>query len=149
MRKLWLLLPALIAAVVGAGLAVGGNGSTNNKTFEYAIGLWGDTPYSDTQAQSGVPNLIADMNNSDIAFSVHDGDLKAGNATAGSVTPTNCQNTLQPSIYSQGLAYFNSLEEPAIFTPGERLDGLRPNLERRVQLARASAVRTKPLLLNR
>ena len=28
----------------------------------YAIGLWGDLPYSDTQAQTGVPNLIADMN---------------------------------------------------------------------------------------
>jgi hypothetical protein len=28
----------------------------------YAIGLWGDLPYSDLQAQVGVPNLIADMN---------------------------------------------------------------------------------------
>ena len=28
----------------------------------YAIGLWGDLPYSDEQATTGVPNLIADMN---------------------------------------------------------------------------------------
>ena len=28
----------------------------------YAIGLWGDLPYSDVQATVGVPNLIADMN---------------------------------------------------------------------------------------
>ena len=26
---------------------------------------------------------IADMNNSDISFSIHDGDLKAGSGTAG------------------------------------------------------------------
>src|SRR6185503_11559907 len=28
----------------------------------YAIGLWGDLPYSDVQATIGIPNLIADMN---------------------------------------------------------------------------------------
>jgi hypothetical protein len=37
---------AALAAVV-AGLGVGGNGTTNDKTFQYAIGLWGDLPYSD------------------------------------------------------------------------------------------------------
>ncbi len=56
----------------------------------YAIGLWGDLPYSDVQALTGVPNLIADMNRHDLAFTAHDGDLKAGNATVGSVTPTTC-----------------------------------------------------------
>jgi hypothetical protein len=119
-RKLGVvLLAALVAGAVAAGIAVAGQGNGNNKTFEYAIGLWGDMPYSDVQAQTGVPNLIADMNGSDSSFSVHDGDLKAGNATVGSVTPTTCQNAVQPSIYSQGLGYFNSLDEPAIFTPGD------------------------------
>jgi hypothetical protein len=119
-RKLGVvLLAAVVAGAVAAGIAVAGKGNGNDKTFEYAIGLWGDMPYSDVQAQTGVPNLIADMNGSDISFSVHDGDLKAGNATVGSVTPTTCQNAVQPSIYSQGLGYFNSLDEPAIFTPGD------------------------------
>src|SRR5262249_62129633 len=59
------------------------------------------------------------MNSQDIQFSVHDGDLKAGNSIPGSVTPTTCQNTTQPSIYTQGLGYFNSLTKPAIFTPGD------------------------------
>ena len=27
----------------------------------YAIGLWGDLPYSEEQATTGIPNLIADM----------------------------------------------------------------------------------------
>jgi hypothetical protein len=119
-RKVWLvLLATLAAAAVAAGIAVAGQGNGNDKTFQYAIGLWGDLPYSDVQAQTGVPNLIADMNSQDIQLSVHDGDLKAGNSIPGSVTPTTCQNTTQPSIYTQGLGYFNSLTKPAIFTPGD------------------------------
>src|SRR5215467_14652741 len=60
----------------------------------YSIGLWGDLPYSDLQAQVGVPNLIADMNAQRLAFTVHDGDLKAGNGTVGSMTPTTCVDAL-------------------------------------------------------
>src|SRR5204863_2512661 len=113
------LFAALVVAATAAGFAVAGKSNGNNKTFEYAIGLWGDIPYSDTQATTGVPNLIDDVNSQDISFSVHDGDLKAGNATPGSATPTNCQNAVQPSIYSQALGFFNSLDKPAIFTPGD------------------------------
>ena len=113
------LLPALlIVAVIAAGLAVAagaGPGKHNDKGFEYQIGLWGDLPYSDAQAQSGVPNLIDDMNDQHLEFTVHDGDLKAGNAITGSVTPTNCANPL----YAQGLGYLNSLDAPAMFTPGD------------------------------
>ena len=81
----------------------------------YAIGLWGDLPYSDVQALTGVPNLIADMNDQELAFTVHDGDLKAGNGTPNSVTPTTCSDAL----YVQALGFFNSLRAPAIFTPGD------------------------------
>jgi hypothetical protein len=118
-RKPVLVLLVALAAAVTAGIAVAGQGNGNNKTFEYAVGLWGDMPYSDVQAQTGVPNLIDDMNNSDISFSIHDGDLKAGNATVGSKTPTTCQSAVEPSIYSQALGFFNSLDKPAIFTPGD------------------------------
>ncbi len=116
MRRIhWVALAVLVAAALAAGVAVGGNGSTNNKTFEFSVGLWGDFPYSDVQAQTGVPNLIADMNNSDISFSIHDGDLKAGSGTPGSATPTTCSDAL----YTQALGYFNSLRQPAFFTPGD------------------------------
>jgi hypothetical protein len=115
-RRFGFLIGVLIAsAVLVAAVATGDNGKQNNKTFEYAIGLWGDLPYSDVQAQTGVPNLIADMNNSEIAFSVHDGDLKAGSATAGSATPTDCSNAL----YTQAIGYFNSFTKPAVVTPGD------------------------------
>src|SRR5262245_36214060 len=120
MLLLSVLLTAAIVAAVAAGLAVAGKGNGNNKTFQYAIGLWGDLPYSDTQATTGVPNLIADMNSQDIEFSVQDGDLKAGNGINGSKTPTTCKSPDgQPSIYSQALGYFNSLKQPAMFTPGD------------------------------
>jgi hypothetical protein len=48
-RALWPFLAAAMAAAITAGLAIGSNGETNKKTFEYAIGLWGDLPYSDVQ----------------------------------------------------------------------------------------------------
>jgi hypothetical protein len=114
-----LLVPLVgVSVLAGAltGLALGlGGGNTDNKTFQYAVGLWGDLPYSDMQAQVGVPNLIADMNGQDIAFSVHDGDLKAGNGTPGSVTPTICSDAL----YTQALGFFNSFDKPAMLTPGD------------------------------
>jgi hypothetical protein len=114
-RLLWSLLASLAFAAVTAGVAIGNKREANNKTFDYSIGLWGDLPYSDLQATSGVPNLIADMNDSDIAFSVHDGDLKAGNGMPGSTTPTTCSDAL----YVQALGYFNSLRQPAMLTPGD------------------------------
>jgi hypothetical protein len=81
---------------------IGGNGKN-----PYAIGLWGDLPYSSQQATVGVPNLIADMNSQNLAFTVHDGDLKAGSGP--------CPD----SLYSDALTRFNSLDAPAIFTPGD------------------------------
>jgi hypothetical protein len=96
-RLLLVLLAVLTAGAIAAGIAVAAESNGSNKTFEYAIGLWGDMPYSDRQAQTGVPNLIADMNNSDLAFSVQDGDLKAGRGTPGSATPTTCATATPPA----------------------------------------------------
>jgi hypothetical protein len=108
MRKLlWPLLLVLAAATVTAGLASGGNGETNKKTFEYTVGLWGDLPYSAAQ-ETALPNLIADMNDAQLAFSVHDGDLKAGSNSP-------CDNAL----YQRALGWFDSLDGAAMFTPGD------------------------------
>ncbi|MBZ5644732.1 MAG: hypothetical protein LAO19_18390 [Acidobacteriia bacterium] len=78
------------------------------------MGLWGDLPYSEVQADPGVPNLIMDMNSQNLAFSVHDGDLKAGKGFAGDLL-TTCDN----AKYVQAIAYFNALKSPAAFTPGD------------------------------
>ncbi|MBW4581571.1 MAG: hypothetical protein KME42_18525 [Tildeniella nuda ZEHNDER 1965/U140] len=118
LRKVCLLaltVPFLTSAAIGLATASERENEKENSNRSYAIGLWGDLPYSDTQAQTGVPNLIADMNAQSLSFTVHNGDLKAGNATAGSVTPTTCSDDL----YTQSLGYFNALKAPAIFTPGD------------------------------
>src|SRR5262252_3748341 len=114
-RRLLLALGVLVAAAALAGVAVAGKGNGNDKTFEYAIGLWGDLPYSAVQADVGVPNLIADMNSQQLAFSVHDGDLKAGNGASGNPPSVPCDDAL----YEKGLAYLNQLDAPAMFTPGD------------------------------
>ena len=119
MKKLPLYALALLVLAGGAGLMGAGrlddSQGNNEGNTSYAIGLWGDLPYSDVQAITGVPNLIADMNSQDLAFTVHDGDLKAGNGTPNSTTPTTCSDAL----YTQALGYFNSLRAPAILTPGD------------------------------
>lgn len=76
-----LVLPFVACAAVTLAHADGGD--RNDRRGEgrhvsaYAIGLWGDLPYSDVQA-AGVLNLIEDMNAQRLAFTVHDGDLKSG-----------------------------------------------------------------------
>jgi hypothetical protein len=156
LRRPWAIAATVLAmAVLAAGVAVAGNGQTDNKTFEYAVGLWGDLPYSDAQAMTGIPNLIADMNRQQLAFSVHDGDLKAGNGTPGSTTPTTCT----PALYQQALGYFNSLQGAAMFTPGDNdwTDCDRPSnggfnslgrldLERRLFFGTPYSLGTHPML---
>jgi hypothetical protein len=106
------MLISILLLTVSAAVAQHGRDDDRGR---YSIGLWGDLPYSDLQATVGVPNLIADMNTQELAFTVHDGDLKAGNGSPGSVTPTTCVDAL----YVQALGFFNSLRAPAILTPGD------------------------------
>lgn len=116
LRKICLLaLTVPLLASSAMSLATAKEKEYEDENESYAIGLWGDLPYSDLQATVGVPNLIADMNAQNLAFTVHNGDLKAGNSTAGSITPTTCSNAL----YTQALGYFNALKSPAAFTPGD------------------------------
>jgi hypothetical protein len=112
------LRPAAITAgvlAIAASLAAhGGFGFDQDRDDErhshaYAIGLWGDMPYSDIQAAVGVPNLIADLNRHDLAFTVHDGDLKQGNGNP----------ICDDALYANALDTFNTLRAPAMFTPGD------------------------------
>jgi len=117
MRKLfWPAIAALlVAAATTAVVDARHDWDDHGDRRPYAIGLWGDLPYSDLQATTGVPNLIADMNRHDLVFTAHDGDLKAGSGTPNSVTPSTCSDAL----YQQALGYFNSMKAPVIFTTGD------------------------------
>jgi hypothetical protein len=101
-----LVLAALAAAGATTGVAAAGHDHGRDHGG-YSIGLWGDLPYNDVQKTVGVPNLIADMNAQDLAFTVHDGDLKAGSGP--------CPD----SLYTDAKAMFDRLRAPAIFTPGD------------------------------
>jgi hypothetical protein len=116
-RALLLALTVLIATTLAPIIVAEGHDDRreDDEREGYAIGLWGDLPYSDVQALTGVPNLIADMNRQSLRFTVHDGDLKGGNGTPGSVTPTTCVDAL----YTQAQGFFDSLRAPAILTPGD------------------------------
>ena len=74
-------LAMLIIAGIGNRVAARDDQDGDSEHEAYAIGLWGDLPYSAIQATVGVPNLIADMNSQRLAFTVHDGDLKTGNGS--------------------------------------------------------------------
>src|SRR5262245_11167114 len=73
----------------------------------YTIALFGDVPYN-ALGRTQYPALLADINRSDVAFSVFDGDLKAGG-----------DGPCSDSLYFTALDNFNSLKRPLIFVPGD------------------------------
>lgn len=73
----------------------------------YSVGLWGDMPYAKTDDAPHIPALIDDMNASDIAFSIYDGDIKDGSS--------KCTD----DIYDAAKAMFNTLNKPVIYVPGD------------------------------
>jgi hypothetical protein len=89
-----LVFVVFILAAVSSTLAFRGKngvgGLNGNANAEYAIGLWGDVPYSDAQALVGVPNMIADMNSQKLAFTVNDGDLKQGSGNCDDALYNRC-----------------------------------------------------------
>ena len=98
------VLPVLLAACVPFTPAL----ADDEGAEPYEIGLWGDLPYSTTQETIGVPNLLADMNEHRLKFTVHDGDLKQGSGSP-------CDDAL----YHRAAGWFNSLRGAAMFTTGD------------------------------
>ena len=98
---------SLIAAAAAATLVSAANAQGRVDQAErsgwspYAIGLWGDLPYSPLQETVGVPNLIDDMNAQRLAFSVHDGDLKQGSMVSIQTTDSGGK-TMATSIDTKG-----------------------------------------------
>jgi hypothetical protein len=107
--SLWAFaISVMMAAISLANADDRGGARDDNEKDSYAIGLWGDLPYSQEQATVGIPNLIADVNSQRLAFTVHDGDLKAGS-----------NSPCDDALYTTALGYFTSLKAPAVFTPGD------------------------------
>jgi hypothetical protein len=73
----------------------------------FAFGLWGDVPYARSKDEPKMPALLADMNASDIAFSIYDGDIKDGSS--------KCDE----GVYTWAIDYFNSFRMPTVYVPGD------------------------------
>ncbi len=138
MRRLLLpLLAALLAASLTAGLATADSDRDDPRRphgAAYAIGLWGDLPYSEEQRATGVPNLIEDMNRQRLAFTIHDGDIKAGGERCDDAVYPGFRDLLDrlrsPAFYTPGDNEWTDCDRPAAggFASGERLDLLRRTL---------------------
>src|SRR5262245_651129 len=73
----------------------------------YTIGLFGDMPYN-ALGRAQYPALLADINGSHVAFSVFDGDLKAGG-----------DGPCSDSLYTTAIDNFDKLNRPLIWVPGD------------------------------
>lgn len=71
-----------------------------------SFGLFGDTPYSQRERER-LPELMGEMDREDLAFVVHDGDIKSG----GSV----CSDDVLRDI----LGVFQASRHPLVFVPGD------------------------------
>jgi hypothetical protein len=85
-----------------------GRDDDRNGHERYVVALFGDMPYNALGKQQ-YPNLIADVNEARVAFSIFDGDLKAGGD--GPCTDEN--------LYAPALANFASFERPVVLLPGD------------------------------
>jgi hypothetical protein len=98
-------LTAVVATIAeGAGPASPGQGRGPDA---YTIGLFGDMPYN-ALGRSQYPNLLADINKSNVAFSIFDGDLKAGG-----------DGPCNDSLFTTSISNFNTLERPLVWVPGD------------------------------
>ncbi|WP_199908113.1 hypothetical protein [Celeribacter baekdonensis] len=93
----------LLATVSVCGMMMAGAASAD----PFSMGLWGDMPYAKADDAPFIPALIADINASDIAFSMYDGDIKDGSS--------ECTD----AIYTDAITMFDSLSAPVIYVPGD------------------------------
>src|SRR5262245_47359814 len=99
--------PAAIGALALAMLVGASWDAAWSETTSFSFGLWGDMPYARANDQPKIPAVIADMNASDIAFSIYDGDIKDGSS--------KCTD----NVYTDAMKMFDSLAKPAIYVPGD------------------------------
>jgi hypothetical protein len=98
---------AAIAATATFGLRAAVVDDERAGPAAYTIGLFGDMPYN-TLGRAQYPNLLADINANHVAFSIFDGDLKAGG-----------DGPCSDSLYTTAIANFDALQRPLIWVPGD------------------------------
>ena len=74
---------------------------------KFSFGLWGDMPYKKAGDDPKLPAVLQNINNSDIVFSIYDGDIKDGSS--------KCTD----DVYTDALKMFASLAKPVVYVPGD------------------------------
>jgi hypothetical protein len=98
-------LNGLAAAMAGILALTGCAHRQPWRPFEFA--LIGDMPYTDEATTNAFPNLIREINDANMAFVVHDGDIKSGG--------TPCTDEL----FRERLAQFQTIEHPLFYIFGD------------------------------
>lgn len=104
----WTVIP-----VAGAGLP-----GVLSDEQSYEIGLFGDMPYG-PQGRAQFPSVLADMNASNIAFSIFDGDIKNGSEPCYADFDGSAQAAGARDVYIYERDLFQTLEDPVVFVPGD------------------------------
>jgi hypothetical protein len=97
-------------AAIAVGLAEGAGPASPGRgrgPETYTVGLFGDMPYN-ALGRSQYPNLLADINASNVAFSIFDGDLKTGGGGPSS-----------DSLYTTAMQQFDTVDRPLVWLPGD------------------------------
>jgi hypothetical protein len=94
----------ILALAAALGLA-GCSAPTPRGPGAFTFAVVGDTPYSDAEERKWL-DLIGRVNATDIAFTIHVGDIKGGGP---------CSD----EIYARRRAQFDSFAKPLIYTPGD------------------------------
>jgi hypothetical protein len=102
-----------VVTEVPAGATAGGNGPQH-----YVVGLFGDMPYGDA-GRAQYPNVIADMNTQNLAFSVFDGDIKNGSEPCYADVDGSAQAAGKPDIYRYARNLFMQQRNPVVVVPGD------------------------------
>ena len=98
-KYLHLSILMLLGSLTGAALA-------QTRVQPITIGLFGDTSYSQRERDL-LPELMAEMDSEDLAFVIHDGDIKSGGSA--------CSDAAFLDI----LGVFKASRHPLIYVPGD------------------------------
>jgi hypothetical protein len=99
LRKSIVLIAMTLLATLGA------QAQTSPKSFSF--GLWGDMPYKKAGDDAKLPAVLKSINQSDIAFSLYDGDIKDGSS--------KCTD----DVYTDALKMFATMVKPVVYVPGD------------------------------
>jgi hypothetical protein len=104
-----MLIKSLVASLALSsliGYAQTTSGTPGAGTTTFSFGLWGDMPYKKAGDDSKLPAVLQSINQSDIAFSIYDGDIKDGSS--------KCTD----DVYADALVMFGKMVKPVVYVPG-------------------------------